>query len=71
MNCFPVQCLNYTNWKNNICLGHNSNKYLYTEYQFSHFEIFYDKTKKRPFNTDDCLIEVTIWVGLIVYKFNT
>jgi len=30
---------------------------------------FYDRTRKEwPFNTGDCLIEVTSWVGLTVYQ---
>jgi hypothetical protein len=30
-------------------------------------KIYYDKTTKLlPFNTDDCLIEVTLWTGLTV-----
>jgi len=29
--------------------------------------MFYDRTRKGwPFNTSDCLIEVSLWVGLIV-----
>ena len=35
--------------------------------------MFYDKTRKGlPFNTGDCLIEMTGWTGLTVYifKFN-
>ena len=27
--------------------------------------------KKLPFNTGDCLIEVTTWTGLTVYDFQT
>ena len=31
-------------------------------------KFFYDRTRKRwPFNTVDCLIEVTAWAGLTVY----
>ena len=34
------------------------------------YEIFHDKTRKRwPFNTGDCLIEVTSWAGLTVVVF--
>ena len=30
--------------------------------------MFYDRTRKKwPFNTGDCLIEVTTWTGLTVY----
>jgi hypothetical protein len=33
------------------------------------YELFYDRTRKGwPFNTGDCLIEVTTWTGLIVYS---
>jgi hypothetical protein len=36
--------------------------------RFNSYEIFYEKTRKRwPFNTGDCLIEVTSWAGLTVY----
>ena len=28
--------------------------------------MFYDRTKKWPVNTGDCLIEVTTWAGLTV-----
>jgi len=32
-------------------------------------EIFYDRSRKRwPFNTGDCLIEVTTWEGFSVYN---
>ena len=35
---------------------------------FNLYEIFCDMTIKQwPFDTDDCLIEVTVWVGLTVY----
>ena len=38
--------------------------------RFNSYEIFYDRTRKRwPFNTGDCLIEVTAWAGLTVYHF--
>jgi hypothetical protein len=38
--------------------------------RFSFYEIFYDRTRKwLPFNTGDCLIEVTAWAGLTVYIF--
>ena len=31
------------------------------------YATFYDRTRKRwPFNTGDCLIEVTAWAGLTV-----
>ena len=34
------------------------------------YEIFYDRTRKMwPFNTGDCLIEVTTWAGLTVYYY--
>ena len=41
---------------------------------FNLYEIFCDMTIKRwPFDTDDCLIEVTVWAGLaviyIIFKF--
>ena len=33
--------------------------------RFNSYEIFYDGTRKGcPFNTGDCLIEVTSWAGL-------
>ena len=33
------------------------------------YEIFYDSSRqRRPFNTGDCLIEVTSWAGLDVYS---
>ena len=33
--------------------------------RFNSYEIFYDRTRKMgPFNTGDCLIEVTAWAGL-------
>ena len=34
------------------------------------YEIFYHRTRKGwPFNTGDCLIEVTTWAGLTVHIF--
>ena len=37
---------------------------------FNSYEIFYDRTRKMwPFNTGDCLIEVTTWAGLTVTVF--
>ena len=34
---------------------------------FKSYDIFYDSIRKRwPFNTGDCLIEVTAWAGLTV-----
>ena len=34
------------------------------------YEFLYDWTRKKwPFNTGDCLIEVTAWAGLTVYKY--
>ena len=36
------------------------------------YKIFYDRTRKRwPFNTGDCLIEVTSWAGLTCINFIT
>jgi len=38
-----------------------------SEKRLNSYESFYDRIrKKRPFNTDDCLIEVTAWAGLTV-----
>ena len=37
--------------------------------RFNSYDIFYDRTRKKcPFNTGDCLIEVTTWAGLTVYR---
>ena len=38
---------------------------------FNSYEIFFDMTKKWwPFDTDDCLIEMTVWAGFTnLYKF--
>ena len=34
----------------------------------NHKKIVYDRTRKWwPFNTGDCLLEVTTWAGLTVY----
>ena len=34
---------------------------------FNSYENVYDRARKMwPFNTDDCLIEVTAWAGLTV-----
>jgi hypothetical protein len=36
--------------------------------RFNAYDIFYHRTRKRwPFNTGDCLIEVTAWAGLTVF----
>ena len=37
--------------------------------RFNSYETFYDRTRKGwPFNTGDCLTEVTTWEGLTVFK---
>ena len=38
--------------------------------RFNSYEIFYNRIRKRwPFNTGDCLIEVTRWTGLTVSSY--
>ena len=73
-------CKNYGGDKNQICMALIKNKHTFKPVfkrsslgqrksdllkRFNSYEIFQKRTKRMwPFNTDDCLIEVTTWVGM-------
>ena len=50
-------------------MGRRKNGLIRQVKRLNLYEIFYDRTRKRlPLNTGYCLIEVTAWAGLTVFK---